>query len=126
MDSQFILHIEDNFHNRRLVRKILESQGYAIEEAEDGVTGLKMVRQQRPRLVLLDIGLPGLDGIQVMQLVKQEPILAHIPIVAVTAIAIQGQRDHFLALGFNDYLAKPLQPMALLALVERYWAQWQG
>jgi two-component system, cell cycle response regulator len=71
-------------------------------------------------LILLDIGLPGLDGIGVMQRVKQEPTLARIPVVAITAHAMYGQREHFLALGFDDYLAKPLQPMDLLALVKGY------
>jgi CheY-like chemotaxis protein len=115
-----ILHIEDNFHNRRLVRKILASQGYPLTEAEDGLTGLQLVRDLHPSLILLDIGLPGLDGIGVMQRVKQEPTLARIPVVAITAHAMYGQREHFLALGFDDYLAKPLQPMDLLALVKGY------
>jgi two-component system cell cycle response regulator DivK len=123
MSSKTVLYVEDNFHNRRLVRKILESKGYTIIEAEDGIAGLEMIRKLRPPIVLMDIGLPGMDGLTVTALVKGEEDLRHIPIIAITASAMAGDRERFLAAGCDDYLSKPIQPMELLAKVESYFAK---
>lgn len=121
MNSKTVLYVEDNFHNRRLVRKILESKGYTIVEAEDGLVGLEMIRRIRPPLVLMDIGLPGMDGLTVTNLVKGEIDLRHIPIIAITASAMAGDRERFLAAGCDDYLSKPIQPIELLAKVDGYF-----
>jgi two-component system cell cycle response regulator DivK len=121
MNPKTVLYVEDNFHNRRLVRKILESKGYTLVEAEDGIAGLEMIRRLRPPLVLMDIGLPGLDGITVTNLVKGEEDLQHIPIIAITASAMSGDRERFLAAGCDDYLSKPIQPLELLAMVDGYF-----
>lgn len=122
MNPKTVLYVEDNFHNRRLVRKILESKGYTIVEAEDGIAGLEMIRRLRPPLVLMDIGLPGMDGLTVTNLVKGEEDLRHIPIIAITASAMAGDRERFLAAGCDDYLSKPIQPIELLAKVDGYFA----
>jgi CheY-like chemotaxis protein len=66
MKQKIVLYIEDNYHNRRIVRKILQSRGYTLVEAEDGLSGLAMVHELKPPLVLLDIGLPGIDGLEVL------------------------------------------------------------
>ncbi len=121
MNPKTVLYVEDNFHNRRLVRKILESKGYTIVEAEDGIAGLEMIRRIRPPLVLMDIGLPGMDGLTVTNLVKGEIDLRHIPIIAITASAMAGDRERFLAAGCDDYLSKPIQPIELLAKVDGYF-----
>ncbi|MBA3532605.1 MAG: response regulator [Ardenticatenales bacterium] len=120
MDAKTVLYIEDNFHNRRLVRKILESRGYTVIEAEDGLTGLDMVRELRPPLVLMDIGLPGMDGLEVTGRIKGDAELRHIPVIALTASAMRGDRERFLEAGCDDYLSKPIQPMELLNLIATY------
>jgi two-component system, cell cycle response regulator DivK len=115
-----ILHIEDNFHYRRLIRKLLESQGYDLIEAEDGLTGLDLIRSVRPVLVLVDIGLPGLDGVSVMRQVKADPTLCHIPLIALTAAIFTGDRERLLGVGFDGYLSKPVPLARLLVTLKPY------
>ena len=121
MTERTVLYVEDNFHNRRLVRKILQSQGYRVLEAEDGVTGLAVIRAERPPLVLLDISLPDLDGLQLVAAMKADPELAAIPVIALTASAMRGDRERFLAAGCDDYLSKPVQAMELLDRVAHHY-----
>jgi two-component system cell cycle response regulator DivK len=116
MSERTVLYVEDNYHNRRLVRKILESRGYQVLEAEDGVSGLEAIRAHRPPLVLMDISLPDMDGLQVVAAMRSEAELAAIPVIALTASAMRGDRERFLAAGCDDYLSKPVQA---LELVER-------
>lgn len=120
MTSAPILHVEDNFHYRRLIRKLLESQGYDFIEAEDGRTGLDLIRSVRPVLVLLDIGLPDMDGVSVMREVKADPTLCHIPLIALTAAIFTGDRDRLLGAGFDGYLSKPVPLARLLATLKSY------
>lgn len=120
MKGKSILYIEDNAHNRRLVRKILQSSGYTVAEAEDGLTGLEMVRDLRPDIVLLDIGLPGMDGLEVVAHLKADAELRDIPVIALTASAMRGDRERFLKAGCDDYLSKPLRAKELLVKVEAY------
>ena len=121
MDQKTVLYIEDNFHNRRIVRKILQSQGYSLIEAEDGISGLAMVQELKPPLVLLDIGLPGMDGLEVVGRIKADETLCGIPVIALTASAMRGDRERFLAAGCDDYLSKPIQAMELINMVEAYY-----
>jgi two-component system cell cycle response regulator DivK len=121
MDEKIILHIEDNHHNRRLVRKILESRGYTIVEAEDGISGLEMARQMKPPLILLDIGLPGMDGLEVVGHLKADAELRQIPVIALTASAMRGDREHFLAAGCDDYMSKPIHMIELIKIVDTYY-----
>jgi two-component system cell cycle response regulator DivK len=116
-----VLYIEDNLHNRRLVRKILQSQGYIVAEAEDGASGLKMVQELKPAVVLLDIGLPGMDGLEVVGHLKADTKLRDIPVIALTASAMQGDRERFLAAGCDDYLSKPVRAMELINKVAIYY-----
>ena len=117
-----VLYIEDQFHNRRLVEKVLAARGYEILLAEDGQIGWEMVQAHRPSLLLLDIALPGaLDGLDVAARVKQDPALRDIWIIAVTASAMQGDRERLLRSGCDDYLSKPVQIQQLLAKVEAYF-----
>jgi CheY-like chemotaxis protein len=113
MSLPLIVHVEDHLRYRRLVGKFLDAQGYSVIEAEDGLTGLECIRRLRPSLVLMEIGLPGLDGLSVMQRVKTDATLCHIPVIALTALRWSGERDRLLAAGFDGYLAKPV-PLALL------------
>ncbi len=121
MDQKMVLYIEDNYHNRRLVRKILTARGYTMVEAEDGLTGLEMVRDLEPPLILLDIGLPGMDGLEVVAILKSDNNLKHIPVIAVTASAMVGDRERFLEAGCDDYLSKPVQVKELLDKVANHY-----
>ena len=112
-----ILYIEDNPHNRRLVGRILQRSGYALIEAEDGVSGFAMVRELKPPLVLLDISLPGIDGLQVVALIRANAELRHIRVIALTASAMSGDRERFLAAGCDDYLSKPVEMKELISKV---------
>ncbi|MBN1261837.1 MAG: response regulator [Anaerolineae bacterium] len=120
MDDHTVLYIEDNYHNRRLVRKILTAHGYQVLEAEDGISGLRMVHDLHPNLVLLDISLPGMDGIEVVGRLKRTPDVCNIPVVALTASAMVGDRERFLAAGCDDYLSKPVQARDLLDKIGGY------
>ena len=119
--EKVVLYIEDNFHNRRIVSKTLKSRGYTVIEAEDGISGLDMVRQLRPPLVLLDIGLPGMDGLEVVGHIKADHDLRDIPVIALTASAMRGDRERFLEAGCDDYLSKPIQVIELIKMVENHY-----
>jgi CheY-like chemotaxis protein len=121
MSHRAVLYIEDNIHNRRLVRKVLQSKGYTVIEAEDGISGLRMVHDLRPAVVLLDIGLPGMDGLEVVARIKANPRLRRIPVIALTASAMRGDRERFLAAGCDDYLSKPIRAMELIQKVARHY-----
>lgn len=121
MHDRTVVYIEDNYHNRRLVRKILEASGYTVVEAEDGSSGLAIVRQLHPPLVLLDIGLPDIDGLEVVRQLRADAAVADIPVIAISASAMRGDRELFLAAGCDDYLAKPIKVAELLHLVETHW-----
>jgi two-component system cell cycle response regulator DivK len=121
MSDKTILCIEDNFQNRVLVNRILSSRGYTVIEAVDGPSGYEMICNLKPPLVLLDIDLPGMDGIEIAKRVKKDEGLRHIPLIALTASAMQGDRERFLGAGCDDYLSKPIQVQQLLEIVARYY-----
>ena len=114
-----ILIAEDNAVNRELLRELLEILGYTVEEACDGEEALRMVRQSQPDLLLLDIGMPLLDGYGVVSKIRENPRLASLPVVAVTAYAMQGDREKILNSGFNGYLSKPVNARSLAEELER-------
>lgn len=126
MDQKTVLYIEDNFHNRRIVRKILQSRGYTVIEAEDGVSGLEMVCELKPPLILLDIGLPGMDGLEVIERIKADKELCDIPVIALTASAMRGDRERFLAAGCDDYMSKPIQAIELINKVAAHYPSANG
>ncbi len=121
MEEKIVLYIEDNYHNRRIVRKVLSSRGYTVLEAEEGLRGLEMVRELKPPLVLLDIGLPGIDGLEIVSQIKGNEDLRDIWVIALTASAMRGDRERFLAAGCDDYLSKPLQVMELIKKVDDFY-----
>ena len=123
MEKKTVLYIEDNPHNRRLVRRTLERRGYSVVEATDGISGLQMVREMLPPLILLDIGLPGMDGIEVVTHIKQDEKLRDTPVIALTASAMRGDREKFLNAGCDDYLSKPIDVFELLKKVTQYYPQ---
>ncbi len=118
--SHRILYIEDNFQNKRLVRKILASRGFAVLEAEDGLTGVEIAVKEVPDLILMDISLPGIDGVEATQRIKAYTETSKIPVIALTANAMRGDRERFIAAGCDDYLPKPISTTELVAMVEKY------
>src|SRR5512140_1915347 len=103
MAGKRVLYVEDNFQNKRLVRKILNAKGYEVLEADDGLTGVEMVDRERPHLVLMDINIPGIDGMEATARIKSKPELASIPIIALTANAMVGDREKIMAAGCDEY-----------------------
>lgn len=111
--------VEDNPDNRLLVRVILESQ-YQIDEYETGFAALDGLQKQKPDLVLLDISLPEMDGSEVLGRMRADERLQDLPVIALTAHAMTGDREKFLDAGFNDYVAKPIvDETLLLGAIER-------
>jgi len=105
--------VEDNPDNRLLVQVMLESL-YTITEYESGSEALVGLRRQPPDLVLLDISLPGMDGTEVLRQIRLDPALRGLPVIALTANAMTGDREKYIAGGFDDYVAKPIVDEALL------------
>lgn len=105
--------IEDNPDNRLLVTVILEGS-YHIVEYDNGAAALSGMAADMPDLVLLDISLPGMDGLEVLEHMKRDDRLKHLPVIALTAHAAKSDRERFLAAGFTDYLTKPIVDEALL------------
>jgi CheY-like chemotaxis protein len=114
-----ILIAEDNAVNRELLRELLEGRGYTVLEACDGQEALQMIEQAKPELLLMDIGMPVLDGFAVIARIRENPRLAPLPVVAVTAYAMRGDREKILKSGFDGYLSKPLNPSSLTAELDR-------
>src|SRR5438876_845384 len=103
-----ILHVEDNPENRMLVRAILEAEGYTIIDAEDGLTGIEAAIREEPALILLDVNLPAVDGYEVVSIIKSFPAFATTPVIAVTAYAMEGDRQRTLVAGCDGYIQKPI------------------
>lgn len=113
-----ILIIEDNEDNRDLLSRRLRRHGFDVISAAEGQTGLAMVRTESPDLVLLDLNMPDVDGWQVCQMIKSDPQIQHVPIIATTAHEVPGNRERLLQLGCTDYHTKPIQLPVLLSQIE--------
>ena len=99
--------VEDNADNRLLLQAILGDE-YDLQEYENGIDALKGIADSRPDLVLLDISLPGMDGNEILQRIRADVGLRQLPVIALTAHAMAGDREKFLAAGFDDYITKPI------------------
>lgn len=119
MANELILIIEDNEKNRRLCRDVLQVKGYRTIESENAEAGLDLARAQAPALILMDIQLPGMDGIAAMKQLKADPQTQKIPILAITASAMTNNRAAMLAEGFDGYQTKPISLKDFLGEVER-------
>lgn len=108
MGEKRILYIEDNPENRLLVRRVLEAEGYTVFEATDGSSGLRAATDVNPDLVLLDISLPEVDGYDLAKCFRQMDELAGVPVLAVTANVMKGDRERTLAAGCDGYIPKPI------------------
>jgi CheY-like chemotaxis protein len=117
MAGELILVVEDNEKNRKLVRDLLTVKGYQLLEVETGEDAVRVARERHPALILMDIQLPGINGIEALRQLRADASTAAIPIVAVTASAMMQDRQNIMAAGFDAYQAKPLSVRSFLALV---------
>jgi CheY-like chemotaxis protein len=115
-----ILIVDDNENNRLLMSDILQYRGYEISEAEDGEKGVNMARQLKPDLILLDMQMPGMDGFAAAQILKSDLLTKDIKIIVVTSLAMKGDREKIIALGVDDYIAKPIDTRQFPVLVEKH------
>lgn len=121
-----IVVIEDNPTNLDLICYLLRAYGHSVETAGDGDEGLALVRRTLPDLIVCDVHLPKLDGYEVARQIKSDPRLRLIPLVAVTALAMVGDREKGLAAGFDGYLYKPIEPQTFVADVVRHLHPYQN
>lgn len=115
-----VLYIEDNPGNRMLVRRILMVEDYDVFEAEDGPTGIEVALREKPDLILMDMNLPDLDGYEMTRRMRALPALANVPIIAMTANVMQGDREKSLAAGCNGYIPKPIDVDELPLQIARF------
>jgi len=120
MNVKTIILIEDNADNRLLTQAILESE-YEVICFEDGLSALSGLASTNPDLILLDISLPGMDGLEVLKKIRTMEKISHIPVVALTAHALPGDKEHFLRQGFNDYITKPIINDSILFSTIQKW-----
>ena len=116
--SRTVLTIEDQPDIRRLIRMTLEFKGHRVIEAGNGAEGLELARRERPDLILLDVMMPGMNGITVAQTLGADPALAAIPTVMISALGMPGDVESGLASGVRAYLVKPFSPWELLDKVD--------
>lgn len=119
MANELILIIEDNEKNRKLERDVLQVKGYRTIESETAEAGLKLALEQSPALILMDVQLPGMDGITALKQLKAEAKTKSIPVIAVTASAMTYNRQKMLAEGFDGYQTKPISLKDFLGEIER-------
>lgn len=120
MTGDRILVVEDNPLNLKLIRDVLVHQGYDVIEARSGEEGVGLAHDRAPALVLMDLQLPGIDGVEALRLLRQDPVVGDVPVVAVTAFAMKEDRERAYANGFDGYLSKPISVRALPAQVEAF------
>jgi CheY-like chemotaxis protein len=123
MAGELILIVEDNEKNRRLVRDVLQFKGYQTIESETGEEGVELARSRQPALVLMDIQLPGIDGITALKRLRDDPATRGIRVMAVTASAMTQDRQTILAAGFDAYQSKPINVKAFLEAVQELLAR---
>ena len=123
MAGELILIVEDNEKNRRLVRDVLQFKGYQTIETETGEEGVELARSRQPALVLMDIQLPGIDGITALRQLRDDPITRAIRVMAVTASAMTQDRQKILSAGFDGYQSKPINVKAFLEAVQELLAR---
>jgi two-component system cell cycle response regulator DivK len=120
MSQPTVLYVEDNEYNRKIVRHLLGRSGYRLREAPDGEAALRMVSDERPDLVLMDVQLPKMSGLDATRALRADPATAGIPIIVVTSFALSGDDRRAMAAGATAYLAKPYSPRELLALIQKH------
>ena len=118
--GRVILIVEDDPKNLKLIRDLLQIRGYTALEATDGKQGVDMARAKMPDLILMDIQMPVMDGFEAISILKADPVTKSIPIIALTAFAMQGDKEKCMEAGCNDYITKPLDTRAFVTKVREY------
>ena len=116
--NETILIVEDQEDNRKILRDLLTSKGYAVIEVRDGYQGIQKTLEHHPDLILMDIQLPGIDGYEVIRRIKKNPLISGIPIIAVTSYALSGDSQKAFDAGCDGYVAKPYSPKKLLGIIQ--------
>ena len=122
MAGALVLLVEDNEKNMKLLRDVLTAKGYRVLEATSGEDAVASTLEDDPQLVLMDVQLPGIDGVAALGRIRADPQTAAIPVIALTAQAMEGDRDRFLAAGFDGYLSKPVDIVELVTAVSAHLA----
>jgi two-component system, cell cycle response regulator DivK len=117
--NELILIIEDNDKNRKLMRDVLRVNKYRTEEAETAEEGLKMARELSPTLILMDIHLPGMNGIEALKILRKDSVTATIPVIAVTASVMPQDREMVTSAGFDAYQSKPINVLEFLSAIRK-------
>ena len=117
MANELILIVEDNPQSLKLLRDILQIKGYQTLEAETGEEGVRLAHERHPALILMDIQLPGINGIEALQRLRADPVTKATPVIAVTASVMTQDRSRIMAAGFNGFQSKPISVNQLLATV---------
>jgi two-component system, cell cycle response regulator DivK len=120
MAGERILIAEDNEKNRKLFRDVLQVNGFETVEATTGEEAVELATREHPLLVLMDIRLGGIDGVAALHRIREDQRTASIPVVALTAQAMEGDRERFLDSGFDGYMSKPVNVQEFLAVVQRF------
>ena len=120
MAGELVLVVEDNEKNMKLFRDVLQATGYRTLEATAGARAVELATECRPDVVLMDIQLPDIDGVDVLGRLRADERTASIPVLALTAQAMQGDRERFLAAGFDGYVSKPVNIVELIDTVKQH------
>ena len=121
--AERILIVDDNPTNLKLVTYLVKSHGYEVDTASDATSALERIRAHKPRLILLDLQLPGIDGVELTRRIKAEPTTRDIVVIAVTAYAMKGDEERAREAGCDDYVTKPIDTRALPQLIARHMAR---
>jgi two-component system cell cycle response regulator DivK len=120
VSGKTVLYVEDNEFNRKIVRQLLSRTSYRLVEANDGEAGVAAAREQQPDLILMDVQLPKMSGLDATRMLKSDATTAHIPIIVITSFALSGDDRKAMDAGASSYLAKPYSPRDLLALIRNF------
>ena len=118
-----VLIVEDHALNMELVVDVLEAAGYSVLQARDAERGMTLARAEKPQLVLMDVGLPGIDGLSATAALKSDPLTRSIPVIALTSHAMKGDRERILAAGCSGYITKPIDTRSLPRTVAEFIRQ---
>ena len=120
MNTSKILVVEDNELNLKLVRCLLHLGNFEVLEAKDAETGIKLARQTTPDLILMDIQLPGMDGLEATRNIRKDPVLKDVPVIALTSYAMQGDEEKAKCAGCTGYIAKPIDTRSFLDVINGF------
>jgi two-component system cell cycle response regulator DivK len=115
-----ILIVDDDAKTRKLLRAVLQNSGYEIIEAENGEQGIKLAKENIPVLILMDIEMPVMDGMSAFKVIRADESTKNIPVIALTSYAMKGDKEKFLAEGFDNYISKPIDVKEFMKIVKKH------